>query len=331
MSIYKRPGSSSYQVEFELLGVSCRKSAHTTSRREAEKFEAKCREEIYKHHALGGNGLLGATWDDALRRWFLEKSSKKSLRRDTCIAAFYTQRVGGRAMASIDEACVSGLVADTLSEKHATGTRNRYLAWLRSFLRRCHAWRMLGFVPRVESLVQRRRDIAPITGAEVASLLQRLPQHQRAIAGFALSTGLRRGNVLRLRWDAVDLAGGVVRVASSEHKSGRSRSIPLCTDARRILESQVGQHPEYVFADHRGHAPIGSLKTGWLKAVRDAGLPGFRFHDLRHTWASWHTQNGTPPIVLKELGGWQSLKMLEHYSHLAPQHLAEWAGNHRKE
>ena len=55
------------------------------------------------------------------------------------------------------------------------------------------------------------------------------------------------------------------------------------------------------------------------------GLRDFRWHDLRHTWASWHVQAGTPLLVLKELGGWASLDMVLRYAHLSADHLAEHA------
>ena len=56
-----------------------------------------------------------------------------------------------------------------------------------------------------------------------------------------------------------------------------------------------------------------------------AGIQDFRWHDLRHTWASWHVQSGTPLPVLQQLGGWQSYEMVLRYAHLAPEHLAEYA------
>ncbi len=65
----------------------------------------------------------------------------------------------------------------------------------------------------------------------------------------------------------------------------------------------------------------------WRKALKRAGIENFRWHDLRHTWASWHIQNGTPHYVLKELVGWESMEMVLRYSHLAPEHLSPYADN----
>ena len=63
----------------------------------------------------------------------------------------------------------------------------------------------------------------------------------------------------------------------------------------------------------------------WKRALTHAGIKDFRWHDLRHTWASWHVQNGTPLHDLQELGGWESAEMVRRYAHLTPAHLAKHA------
>jgi integrase len=87
---------------------------------------------------------------------------------------------------------------------------------------------------------------------------------------------------------------------------------------------------------YRGNPILwGVCNTGWLEAVKKAGLVDFRFHDLRHTWASWHRQSGTSTDELKELGGWKSRVMVDRYAKFATEHLAAaasrietaWGGN----
>ena len=74
--------------------------------------------------------------------------------------------------------------------------------------------------------------------------------------------------------------------------------------------------------------PIKQVSTrAWYIALKRAGIEDFRFHDLRHTWASWHIQSGTPLFALQELGGWETEKMVRRYAHLAADHLAAYAGN----
>jgi integrase len=64
----------------------------------------------------------------------------------------------------------------------------------------------------------------------------------------------------------------------------------------------------------------------WHKALERAGIKDFRWHDLRHTWASWHVQSGTPLHVLQELGGWESPEMVRRYAHLSSEHLSQYVG-----
>ena len=84
-----------------------------------------------------------------------------------------------------------------------------------------------------------------------------------------------------------------------------------------------GQHPRwcFTFAGHR----IQQSSTAWEKAKARAGIEDFRFHDLRHTWASWHVQSGTSLPELMELGGWKSYEMVLRYAHLAPEKLSSVA------
>lgn len=67
------------------------------------------------------------------------------------------------------------------------------------------------------------------------------------------------------------------------------------------------------------------MAGAWKRALARAGIEDFRWHDLRHTWASWHVQTGTPLNVRQELGGWERASMVRRYAHLAADHLAEYA------
>jgi integrase len=72
--------------------------------------------------------------------------------------------------------------------------------------------------------------------------------------------------------------------------------------------------------------PITQVSSkAWYGALKRAEIDNFRWHDLRHTWASWHVQSGTPLFALQELGGWESAEMVRRYAHLAADHLAPFA------
>jgi integrase len=175
-----------------------------------------------------------------------------------------------------------------------------------------------------------------ITREEFEKLHDELPPHLQSMARFSVETGQRYSAVSKLKWSAVDLARKHAHISGPTSKSKKAIALPLNAAAFAVLKAQHGKHPVYVFAypkrvdgEIQMHAPIKSVKTAWGKAVKRAGLEGFRWHDLRHTWASWHTQSNTPPIVLKALGGWSSLAMVERYSHLNASHLAEWVETSR--
>ena len=98
----------------------------------------------------------------------------------------------------------------------------------------------------------------------------------------------------------------------------------MLTIGLALMTKQLGKHATHVFT-YRGR-PITQVNTkAWYAALEKAGIEDFRWHDLRHTWASWHVQNGTPLFALQELGGWESAEMVRRYAHLAADHLAPYA------
>lgn len=104
------------------------------------------------------------------------------------------------------------------------------------------------------------------------------------------------------------------------HKNGKPHSVPLNEVALAVVLRQVGKHPTSVFT-FRGQ-PVGQLSTrAWQAALNRAGIGDFRWHDLRHTFATWHRQAGTPTHELQRLGGWKTGAMVERYAHIAPEAL----------
>lgn len=96
--------------------------------------------------------------------------------------------------------------------------------------------------------------------------------------------------------------------------------------AIEIIRAQLGKHDRNVFS-YRGKPVKGCNNHAWAKALKRAGIEDFRWHDLRHTWASWHVQNGTPLHILQELGSWSSYEMVKRYAHLSPAHLSVYSIN----
>jgi integrase len=146
------------------------------------------------------------------------------------------------------------------------------------------------------------------------------------MAKFSLSTGLRQRNVSYLRWDQVNLDLAVAWIHADQTKSKKAIAVPLNSDALVVLRSQQGIHSEYCFT-YQGQPVDRTTTKAWYKALKRAGIENFRWHDLRHTWASWHVQNGTSLNELLELGGWSSYEMVLRYAHMAGAHLLKVANN----
>jgi len=159
---------------------------------------------------------------------------------------------------------------------------------------------------------------------EAQRLLAALPTHLADMAAFSLATGLRRANVTGLQWSQVDLVRRVAWVHPDQAKARKAIAVPLNGEAALLLRKNLEKHPTHVFS-FRGKPVIQVSTKAWYAALGRAGIENFRWHDLRHTWASWHVQQGTPLFALQELGGWESSEMVRRYAHLAAEHLAPYA------
>lgn len=136
--------------------------------------------------------------------------------------------------------------------------------------------------------------------------------------------GLRQRDACLMEWSQVDMGRKTAWVHADQAKARKPIAVPLNAEAMAVLQRQLGQNPTYVFT-YQGK-PVWQVNTkSWRGAVRRTGLEDFRWHDLRHTWASWHVQAGTPTYVLQEMGAWSTPDMVRRYAHLSAEHLAHHA------
>jgi integrase len=225
----------------------------------------------------------------------------------------------------ITTADVELIIDSRLAEGVKNATVNRTLEVLRAILRRCvHEWQWLNRAPHVRMLKEPKRRVRYLTHEEARRLLAELPEHLADMAAYTLETGARRANVTGLQWSQVDLERRHAWVHADQAKAKEAIAVPLRHAAVAILRRWLGRHSTHVFC-YRGK-PIKQVSTkAWYAACKRAAIESFRWHDLRHTWASWHRQQGTPLHVLQELGGWQTFEMVQRYAHLSADHLAPYA------
>jgi integrase len=133
-----------------------------------------------------------------------------------------------------------------------------------------------------------------------------------ALVIVAMETGMRRGELLGLTWDRVDLSRGVIRLEVT--KSGKRREVPMRQAVYDILAAMPEPRQGRVWK-------VKSTRTAWETAVEAAGLDDFHWHDLRHDFASKFVMRGGSLPALQAILGHASLTMTMRYAHLAPGHL----------
>lgn len=135
---------------------------------------------------------------------------------------------------------------------------------------------------------------------------------------LALNTGMRKGEMLNLKWEDVDFNRRVIQVAQT--KNDQPREVPITDWLYEILWEwrQKRLAFRYVFSDINDK-PIKSFRTAWEAVLKKAGIKDFRFHDLRHTFASYMRMAGMDIMSIKEIGGWKTLDMVDRYSHISTE------------
>lgn len=205
-------------------------------------------------------------------------------------------------------------------------TINRYLAELSVILRFAKSKGWIKSVPDIKGIGEDNKRTRWLTQQQAAKLLSELPPHLTNLVRFSLATGLRKSNATQLRWNQVNVQQRVCWIHPEDSKSRKAISIPLSDEAMNVLREQAGKHDSWVFP-YEGSYIANPASGAFRKALVRAGIEDFHWHDLRHTWATWHVQNGTPLGVLQSLGGWSSYEMVLRYAVFAPDHLAQFANN----
>ena len=265
------------------------------------------------------------TWNEAVVRWLKEQNHKATIDTDKIHLRWLDRYLGGSQLDAINRDLIDRITDDKLDEGVTHATVNRLLEVLRAILRRCvNEWEWLDRAPYVRMLKEPTRRIRFLTVDEARLLLAALPKHLSDMAAFSLATGLRRANVTGLKWSQVDLEKRLAWVHPDEAKARKAIAVPLNLEAVAIIRRQLGKHPTHVFS-YRDKPIVQTSTKAWYKGLEAAGISNFRWHDLRHTWASWHVQNGTPLFALQELGGWESPEMVRRYAHLSADHLTSYA------
>ncbi|HMH14397.1 MAG TPA: tyrosine-type recombinase/integrase [Edaphobacter sp.] len=308
MSIYKR--GNVYWSAIWIDGVRNMRSLETSNRRQAETLEQKWRDELHAMRFQLPNFKPEMLMAELYAR-FLAEGDVKVYHRERAkqflpyLAEMPIGRITKNDILRYRKQRQSDYLRSQGSEDPkplSQTTLNRDIEVIRHLL----FWAAdEGFIPtnpiaRIRMVRERgkRRPVMPL--ADELKLLAACSHHLRPIVITALDTGMRRGELLNQRFEDVDFDRNVISVSHSKTAEGEHRLVPMTS---RVLELLAAlQKPTGVIFTFEGQ-PIRRIKTGWAGALRRAGLPHYRFHDLRHTFNSRLGDLGIIADVRKELMG----------------------------
>lgn len=334
----RQDAKGTWHCDFYIAGTRIQRSTFTHDRAQAEEWCATTADRAWRETKLGEAPTL--TWAEAVVLWLKSKQSDgmKGLANEVDKARLFGPDLDAFALHTLTTKQIDDLLDRHGSLREWTNaTRNRHRSFVVGVLNWCakKGYKTPTIAP--ERRKEPSKRIRYLTREEVPRLLAELPLHLYRMVAFSLQTGLRQANVTGLQWSEVDLDRRVLWVWADTAKGKKNISIPLSDEAVATLLAakscpQHG-HPRYVFT-YFGNTVEQPANSGWFKALARAGIENFRWHDLRHTWASWHVMGlmsadgtSTPLPVLQQLGGWADIKMVMKYAHLAPNYTAAFVGN----
>lgn len=320
-------------IDIRHQGRRIRRSAQTGNKKQAQELHDRLKSELWREENL--DAMPAHLWDDAVKRFISEETGRAGLWHDAQMLDWLTPRLQGKDLAEIDSDLIAGLLAERsqvvvnakTGRKTSPSTINRHSAILGKLLRKAHKWGWLKVVPEIAKRREPNGRVRFLSGEEHQALLAELPEPWKACARFTLSTGLREVNCTHLEWVQVSAPMRQAWVHADDVKTNKSLLVPLNDDAMAILDEQRGKHPRWVFPAEDGEPIPKASCSEWYAALKRSKVENFKWHDLRHTWASWHVMAGTPLEVIQKLGGWAKLEMVMRYAHLAPSFIAGYANN----
>jgi integrase len=326
-SIQKRPArrGARYRVQVRLQGRAL--SSTFATKAAARQWAAQVESGIQRTHHT--SAVVQVTLGELLQRYRHEVLPHK--RRGTQANQahhldWWTVALGPWPMADVTPARLAA-GRDALAQSRAPGTVNQYLRTLsHAFSVAINEWSWLDQNPlrRVRLLPEPRGRVRFLTDAERPRLLAACQassnRHLYPLVILALATGARKMELLSLTWPQVDI--GRALMILYETKNGEPRSVPLTRPAIDVIRAHakvVRFDTPLVFPRRDGRRPV-DVRYAWHQALRQAEIEDFRFHDLRHSAASYLAMQGASPVETDDVLGHKTLAMVQRYTHLSEGH-----------
>jgi integrase len=318
VGVFKR--GEYWWVDYRYNGRRIRESTGLTSKKRAEQLLAKRKAEVFEgRFTLSGvkpGPLFSQFADHYLENYSAHNKKLQSHRRDAVIAEHLKSFFGAKRLNAITPMLVDHYKNNRSKAGAAHATVNRELACMKHMYTIAMRDKLATSNPvKAVRFFRVDNEVTNVLSPKDERLLLReaAPHLQRIII-CGLDTGLRLGEILSLKWKHVDVGRGIIRAEKT--KSGKTREIPITQRLRKLLKKGNGEYEEHVFPGPRGNG-LTTVRTAMKAALRRAGLveKNYRFHDLRHTFATRLIENGVDPFTVQELLGHAAITTTQRYAH----------------
>lgn len=323
MSVFfkiRKDGTTAWFYDFTYNKIRYRGVGGAT-KSQAMRTQEKIRDEVLTGEFGLANRVGNPPIEDFAKTFLERRKHIRSHKRDALSARTLLKFFKGKVLLSIKPQDIEEYIGQRRNEGVTPATINRELACFKRMYNLAIKWgdAKKNPVNDVDFLEEPPGRTRFLSEDECQRLINRSASHLKPILITALNTGLRLGEILSLQWQQVHIDSVAEPCIEVIHtKNNKTRFVPLNDDMVTLLSS-LRRDSEYVFLGARGK-PLKSVRKPFESALKRTGISGFRFHDLRHTFASHYVMSGGDILSLKAILGHSSMRMVERYTHLASSH-----------
>ena len=317
MGVYKR--GTTWYIDY-YAGYKRRREKIGPSRRQAEVVLKKRMVQVAENKFLEVEKYEKIRFEK-MTELYLEnysKPNKKSSRRDVTSINNLKPFLAGKYLHEVTPLDMEKYKRGRQGQV-SNATVNREVACLKHIFTKAIEWGIVQKNPgkKVKLLRERNTRLRYLDEKEIGRLYDACAEHLKPIVIVALNTGMRKEEILSLKWKDMDFRSRIIAILDT--KNGESRELPINNIVYRTLLAAKKADSPWVFCKKNGER-YGNIRKAFEGARKRAGIVDFRFHDLRHTFASYLVMNGIDLKTVQELLGHKSFEMTLRYAHLSPEH-----------
>lgn len=324
-NIYKRKGSSYFWIQIYANGKRHRESTKTTKITEARRFLKQCEGLV----ASGKNPASSQLKFEGMENLIVKDykiNKRKSLNRLENSIDHLNKYFGGMKADKIRPTDIDNYVDKRLEEGAMNGTINRELCAIRRMGNLAIEKEIIQRFPKIKLLKEVDKEGKPSsrTGffehAEFLDLRNALPDYLKPVVTLAYESGMRRNEILNLKWHQVDLQQGTITLELGMTKNDESRTFYISPELTEILsklwETRTQQEDKipYVFPNRKGSGRIVDMRKSWKNGLKTVGLEGKLLHDFRRTAVRNMVRAGVPESVAMKVSGHKDRSVFERYN-----------------